>query len=83
MDTGKLGGEGGREGPEPSGTACSRPASSTFTAPAKPPSLIRSGISKWLDGHADAVSITYDIKPDPSEEPDVAGYMTENGMVLD
>ena len=45
--------------------------------------MIRSGISKWLDGHADAVSITYDIKPDLSEGPDVAGYMTENGMVLD
>ena len=76
MDTGRRG------EPEPSGTTGSGHAAAAFTAPAKP-LLIRSRISKWLDGHAAAASITYDIKPDPSEEPDAAGYVTENGMVLD
>ena len=48
-----------------------------------PPPEMCSRISKWLDGHTAAVSITYDARPDPSGEPDVAGYVMENGMVID
>ena len=50
--------------------------------PAMTPNPLNASVAKWLDNHAAAISITNDDWPVPGREPDIDGYVLEQGLVM-
>ncbi len=46
------------------------------------PNALNATVAKWFDNHTAAVSITFDDRPTLGREPDIDGFMIEQGLVL-
>lgn len=63
--------------------ACRSGPSEAVDGSAATPIPLNASVAKWHDDRTAAVSITYDIPLFPWGEPDVNGYVIEQGLVID
>ncbi len=62
--------------------ACRSASPDVVDAPAATTGPLNASVAKWHNGHAAAVSINYDAPLFPWGEPDINGYVMDQGLVL-